>query len=107
MKNNYFDRVPQKNKYYSYSTRTGLVTIYVPHRGPLEKMVRFIFKKPDMSTISLDELGSYVWRMIDGKNTVYDIARRVESYYGEEAYPIYDRLVVYINHLKKNDLITI
>ena len=49
----------------------------------------------------LDEFGSFVWLSIDGKNTVFDIGGKVKEEFGEEAEPLYPRLIQFLNVLKE------
>ncbi len=50
-------------------------------------------------------MGSFIWKQIDGKKTIYEIALLVKDRYQEEAEPLYDRLIQYINILKNNKFI--
>lgn len=59
-----------------------------------------ILKKPKVSQIHLDEMGNFVWPLIDGTRTVYEIAELVKAEFGDKAEPLYDRLVQYIRNLE-------
>ena len=65
----------------------------------LEKAKK-ILKKPKVSQIHLDEMGNFVWPLIDGTRTVYEIAKLVKAEFGDKAEPLYDRLVQYIRNLE-------
>ena len=47
-----------------------------------------------------DEMGNFIWPLMDGKNTVYDIAEQVKAHFGEKAEPLYNRLVQYMRNLE-------
>ena len=64
-----------------------------------------IFGRPELSYVRLDEMGSFVWGLMDGQRTVYDIAVKVSGQYGEDAEPLYDRLVQYMVMLSENGII--
>lgn len=99
---NYLDRVPLKNPAFCWGAHaeTGIVTITVPNRGVFDRIVQVLFHKPAHSLIDLDVYGSFVWKHIDGANTVYDIAKAVTEQFGNGAEPLYNRLVAFIQTLK-------
>ena len=43
---------------------------------------------------------NFVWPLIDGTRTVYEIAELVKAEFGDKAEPLYDRLVQYIRNLE-------
>ena len=66
-----------------------------------------ILKKPKVSQIHLDEMGNFVWPLIDGTRTVYEIAQLVKEEFGEKAEPLYERLVQYIQNLENYGFIEV
>jgi len=52
--------------------------------------------------ISLDEYGSFVFLQINGKNTIKDIGESLEAKYGDKAKPLYERLLLFLNHIEVN-----
>ena len=66
-----------------------------------------ILKKPKVSQIHLDEMGNFVWPLIDGTRTVYEIAQLVKEEFGEKAEPLYERLVQYIQTLENYGFIEV
>ena len=52
-------------------------------------------------------MGSFIWSLIDGKRTIYDIALLVKEKYGDKAEPLYNRLVQYMRNLEDYGFITI
>lgn len=103
---NYLDKIPCIPPYISYDTdKSGLVTLKAENRGVMNKIAQTLFKKPRISHIHLDDLGSFVWLLIDGKNSVYDIAASVEKHFGDAAKPLYERLIVFFGILDNNRLI--
>ena len=52
-------------------------------------------------------MGSFIWPLIDGKRTIYDIALLVKEKYGDKAEPLYNRLVQYMRNLEDYGFITI
>lgn len=78
---------------------SGIVTIHVENRGIMKRITQILLKKPRVSHIHLDEIGSYVWLKIDGKSTVGDIALPFEAHFGERVHPTYERLGQYFSIL--------
>ncbi|MGL4730218.1 MAG: PqqD family protein [Clostridium sp.] len=60
------------------------------------------FKIPQYRKISLDEFGSYVFLQIDGKKTIKDIGENLKSKYGDKVNPLYERLLLFLNHIDVN-----
>ena len=90
---NYLDFIPVHHEQYSYTVSdNGAVTVYVENKGVFNKIAQVVFKKPRISQIHLDEMGNFIWPLMDGKNTVYDIAEQVKAHFGEKAEPLYNRL---------------
>lgn len=61
-------------------------------------------KNPNFK-VNLDEIGSYLWLLIDGKNTVGQIAQLFKIRFGERVEPLYDRLSHFLRNLEKNSFI--
>lgn len=84
----------------------GRVQVYVPRDSWLEKLsIRFL-KQPAAICVQLDELGSYVIHLCDGKHSVEEISQSVEENFGEKASPILPRLIKFFEILETNGWIT-
>ena len=83
--------------------KDDIVTILHKQDHKIQRFFRKLkFRIPEYKTISLDEYGSFVFSQIDGKKTVKDIGESLEVKYGEEAHPIYERLLLFLNHIEVN-----
>lgn len=81
----------------------NIVTIIEKQDHKIQKLFRkFKFKIPEYKKTSLDEYGSYVFLQIDGRKTVRDIGMDLEVKYGEKAHPLYERLLLFLNHIEVN-----
>ncbi len=99
--NNYLNYIPVHNDAFSYEMdEDGKVTILVENKGPFNRMAQVLFKKPKVTKIHLDEMGNFIWPLMDGKRTVYEIAQLVKNEFGEKAEPLYNRLVQYMRNLE-------
>ena len=45
-------------------------------------------------------MGNFIWPLMDGERTVYDIAMLVREEFGERAEPLFQRLVQYVKNLE-------
>ncbi len=75
------------------TAENGRVTLSTENKGMMNTILQKIAKKPRISYIHLDEMGSFIWPLIDGKRTVEEIANEVEAHFGEKAQPLYERLL--------------
>ncbi len=83
----------------------GLVDVLVP-RFKSKFMQKFIPKGRSLYIrANLDEIGSKVWCLIDGKTKVFEIAESLKNDLGEKAEPIYPRLNLFLTQLYHNGFI--
>lgn len=98
---NYLDFIPERLQDVQWDTDAdGKVTIYMENKGVFHWIAQKLFQKPKISQIHLDEMGNFIWPLIDGKRTVYEIAGLVKEEFGEKAEPLYQRLVTYLRNLE-------
>ncbi|MCT8978490.1 PqqD family protein [Clostridium sp. CX1] len=83
--------------------KDNIVTILEKQDHKVQNFFRKLkFRIPEYKKITLDEYGSYVFLQIDGKRTVKDIGENLEAKYGEKAHPLYERLLLFLNHINVN-----
>ncbi len=105
-KENYLDYIPKKSDKIHYEElENGLVQLIIYRDSLFEKMVRKLFFTPDKYVVDLDKLGSFIWNHIDGKRSIYEISLLVKDEFKEEAEPLYERLIQYMNILRNNKFI--
>lgn len=103
---NYLDFVPVINPQNSWTQdEQGIVTIDMVHRGFYARIAQKFFHTPRVSHIKLDAYGSFLWKEIDGVQTVGALAQKMKAQFGEQAEPLYDRLVKYMQILHNNRFI--
>ena len=103
---NYLEFIPAISEKNSWDKdETGKVTIHMVHRGFYAAIAQKFFHTPRVSHIKLDKYGSFLWKEIDGKRTVGQLAQRMKEQFGERAEPLYDRLVHYMQILRNNQFI--
>ena len=97
---NYLDFIPvrsDKNKW--EADEEGNVTIFVENKGVFNKLAQLLLKKPRFSQIHLEQFGSFIYPLIDGNDSIYEIGQKVKEHFGEEAEPLYPRLIQYFKML--------
>jgi len=104
-KENYLDYVPVISSLHTWSEEGGVVTVHMVHRGWNHWLAQKLLGRPRVSHIKLDEMGSFIYPLIDGKRNIGDIALLVKEEFGEAAEPLYDRLVQYMKILRNNEFI--
>ena len=97
----YMNIKPFKKKLKWETDKDGEVMLEIENRGILKKVLGF----PEVSTVSFDKLGSFVWQEIDGIKDIKKIGRSMEERFGKEASPIYERLLKYLKILKSYNFI--
>ena len=80
-----------------------VVTILEKQDHKIQKFFRKLKARiPKYKKIELDESSSFVFLQIDGQRTVREIGKNLEAKYGEESHPLYERLLVFLNHIEVN-----
>lgn len=103
---NYLDYVPRHNKLFPYQKKeNGRIEVRVKNTGLMRRATQLLLRKPKYSYIELDDFGSFIWEQMDGKRSVYEIGGLVKEKFGEEAEPLYERLVTFIKILHNNKYI--
>lgn len=97
---NYLERIPKRPDKIKWSTdEEGIVTLDIENTGFFNRMAQKFFKKPKVSHVHLDKMGSFVWPLLDGEKDIVAIGVLVKGHFGEEAEPLYERLAKYFQVL--------
>ncbi len=80
---------------------SGEVIVEMENKGFTNKIAQKFFKKPAVSKITLEGMGSFIFQAIDGKRNVHEIGQLVHEKFGDEAEPLYERLSVYVKQLEQ------
>ena len=97
---NYLDKKPVRANLKWDTDDEGNVTLHVENRGAMNRFAQLVFKKPKVSFIHLEEMGSFLWPLFDGEKTIYEIGELVKEHFGEKSEPLYERLTKYIKTLE-------
>ncbi len=98
---NYLERCPKRPENIEWtSDEQGMVTLAIHNKGIVNRIAQKLFRKPKISYIHLDEMGSFVWPVMDGRKSIIDIGVLVEARFGEAAKPLYERLAKYFQILE-------
>ena len=100
MKIRNLERIPIISEKLSFrQDKRGFITIDKENKGFFAKIAQKMLHKPKVSHIHLDEMGSFIWKSIDGEKTVGQISENLEEKYGDRANPLYERTSRYFNNL--------
>ncbi|PJB78952.1 MAG: PqqD family protein [Acidobacteria bacterium CG_4_9_14_3_um_filter_49_7] len=61
-------------------------------------------KKPTMR-VRLDEIGTMVWQLVDGKRTVMEITELIGERFGKRVIPPHERVGIFITMMKNEGMI--
>ena len=97
---NYLEKIPVRPEHIKWSKEeNGIVTLEIENKGFFNHVAQKFFKKPKVSYVHLDEMGSFVWPLLDGEKNIIDLGKLVEAEFGEKANPLYERLAKYFQIL--------
>ena len=98
---NYLEKIPTCSPEIKWSKdEKGIVTLEIENKGWANRIAQVVFRRPKISYIHLDSLGSFVWPLIDGKSNIIEIGEEVDKEFGEKAKPLYERLARYFQILE-------
>ncbi len=98
---NYLKQIPMRSQKLGWTVAedTGLITLSVENKGAMNRIAQVLFKKPKVSYIHLDEMGSFLWPRMNGDKDIVALGELVEKHFGEKAHPLYERLARYMQIL--------
>lgn len=97
---NYLEKIPVHKEGIGWSAdENGIITLEIENKGVFNRIAQKLFKKPKISYVHLDELGSFVWPIINGEKNITEIGKAVDEHFGEKAHPLYERLAKYFQIL--------
>ena len=94
-KKNYLDRIPCHTSGYRWTRDEGALLRFMSCIVAFRPLGPGFFNRPSVSHIDLDAFGSALWLSMDGKKNVGDLAQMMESRFGKQVYPLYERLIVF------------
>ena len=90
---NYLERIPARAEGLTWKANSeGMVTLEIQNTGWANRLAQVLLGRPKVSYIHLDELGSFVWPLMDGKTSITELGKLVDAAFGEKAHPLYERL---------------
>ena len=90
---NYLEKIPKHKTGLDWTIdENGLVTLNILNTGVFNRIAQKLFRKPKVSYIHLDKLGSFVWPLIDGEKDIFELGEAVDEKFKAEAHPLYPRL---------------
>ncbi len=97
---NYLERRPMRPAHIKWSAdEAGIITLDIENIGAMNRIAQKLFRKPKVSHIHLDEMGSFVWPLMDGEKDIVAIGISVREHFGDNAEPLYERLAKYFQIL--------
>jgi len=104
---NYLEKIPVRIEAIKWSqNENGEVTLEIENKGWANRIAQKLFKRPKFSQVHLDEMGNFIWPLIDGEHDIIALGKLVEEKFGEKAHPLYERLARYFQILESYRFIT-
>ena len=97
---NYLDKIPCRPETIGWKTdENSIVTLEIENKGVFNLVAQKLLKKPKITYIHLDELGSFVWSILDGQKSIAELAEDIKAKFGDASEPLYERLIKYFQIL--------
>ncbi len=99
-KDNFLLYVPRKS-HDNWIEKDEVVCLIFTHDKIIEKIAQKLFKRPSVTDIKLDEIGTFIWQLIDDNRNIYDIGECLLERYGKSCEPVHERLIMYLRYLNR------
>ena len=102
-KENFLDYVPVHSVDFEEDQNKNIVLLIPRFKSKIAKKLFSFLARSEFIRISLDETGSTVWRLIDGKRSVFEITnelKHIKKDINQEK--IYERVSLFISTLARN-----
>lgn len=86
-------------------SKKQIVVLDVENTGFFNKIAQKFFHRPKVSHISLDEYGSTLWQLLDGKNSVFDVVNLMKEKFPSETDKMLNRVISFFHTLQVNKFI--
>ena len=96
---------PVQNKVKWNIESERVVLVYPKDFSKFETWLQKRIGGPDMIRRPLDEVGSKIWLMCDGKHNVNDICTELDEIYHEDVEPVLDRVSRFLEMLLRSNLV--
>lgn len=97
---NFLEKIPVRREDIAFSSdENGVITLEIENKGVFNRIAQKLFKKPKVSYIHLDKIGSHIWPLIDGEKNIIQIGKIAQETLGDELNPLYERLAKYFQIL--------
>ena len=102
MKNNenFLTKIPFLNPEINWKNDQGNIILEIENKGIFNRIFQKLLKKPKISYIHLDEMGNFIWPLIDGKTDIISLGKKIKEHFGDKAEPLYPRLSQYLKTLE-------
>lgn len=98
---NYLEKIPVRPASIGWEIdEKGIVTLSIENKGWANFLAQKLFKRPKISYVHLDEMGSFIWPIIDGEKNIIELGEVVKEHFGDAANPLYERLARYFQILE-------
>lgn len=105
---NYLDLIPERASGLAWAQDDeGIVVLEVENTGVFNRIAQKCFKRPKVTKVHMEQFGSFIWPLIDGKRTVVELADLLKERFGEEAEPLYPRVAKYMQIMESYHFISL
>lgn len=102
---NLLDLVPRRTKDFK-ELDDGRVEVLIPRfGGGRTAWLLGRLSRSGPIRLRLDDVGTAVWRLCDGRRSVHDIGLSLRDQFGDRIEPVYERLAAFIKQMKKAGLV--
>ncbi len=102
---NFLELVPSIPEILFWKEEEGKVTLEQENKGLFNFIAQKLFKKPRISYIHLDDLGSFVWLKIDGVRNIGQIGETVAAHLNDNSQDVYSNLASYFKILESYNFV--
>ncbi|EJP6471270.1 PqqD family peptide modification chaperone [Clostridium sp. FAM 1755] len=104
-KYNFLKQIPYRVNY-NWVEKEGQVILTFKVNDPVKKFLGWLVKREPKCDVKFDKMSSEAWILMDGENSILDIAKIMSDKHGDKLEDSIYRLVTYIRYVSKRGWIT-
>ena len=102
---NFLEMIPSISGKVRLTESEGLVTISFDRDSWIDKIFLFIFNRPQTINVELDETGTKVIKLVDGKRNIHEISEELKNSFEDGFEQHMHRTTMFISTLYKNKFV--
>lgn len=91
--------IKNKNNNLHESADKNHLTLTIYRNSPIDNLINKLLNMPPKIDIEFDEFKTTIWKSIDGKKSVYEICKSVNTLFAKKNQTVYKQIIEFLHQL--------